>query len=291
MAENVIIGANGMVGRAIFKHLSDAVGTFRNNRVGEIPDRKYEYLDITNPSAVYFLLEQNKPKRVFIAAANAHVDYCEDKNTDRTNIDGVKSIINNCYRIGAQVIFFSSSYVFDGKSETPYKTDDETFPVNAYGRQKEKIEKFIIGYKDLKWLIVRTVGVFGEDGLGKNFVDQVRSEMKKTGSRVIVPSDQTMNPVWSMDLARTVIKLSSRFTNEIFHVAGDERMTKYEFAIKIAYKLGHPKPHDFVVGVKSDKLNQLALRPRNGCLDCGKLKTVAIKIPSFKKGLKSYLGK
>lgn len=287
---NVVIGANGMVGRALMEHMSDAVGTYRNNRDNLVPDRRYEYLDIRSASHVYFLLEQHKPKKVFIASADANVNRCEEKNTDSTNIDGVKLIINNCYRLGIQVVFFSSSYVFDGKSQVPYKPHDETSPINAYGRQKEVIEKFLTGMADeMSWLIIRTVGVFGKEGAVKNFVAQVKSAVEND-RKIIVPTDQTMNPINAMDLARITMKISERYNNDIFHVAGNECMTKYEFAIKVAYKLGYKKPHDLIVGVKSDEMNQLALRPENGCLDCKHLSMYAIKAPSFQKGLNKYLG-
>lgn len=288
MIENAIIGANGMVGRALMAHLSDSIGTYRNKRDNLIEGRKYDYLDITSPSAVYFFLETHKPKNIYIAAANAHVDMCENLNTDKVNIDAIKSLINGAYRIKAKVIFFSSSYVFDGTSDTPYRIGDKTMPINVYGRQKEKIERFLADYPELKWLVIRTVGVFGEEAYPKNFVAQVAKAVRNK-SKIVVPTDQTMNPIYSMDLARITIKLSTRYENEIFHVAGDTNMTKYEFAVNVAYKLKHKKPHELVIGSKSENMAQLAVRPKNGCLDCGELQARAMKIPSFKKGLQRYL--
>lgn len=183
MTENIVIGANGMVGRALMEHLSDAVGTYHNEQNNKIPDRRYEYLDVTSTGHLYFLFEQHKPKKVFIAAANAHVDGCENTDSDKVNITAVKNIVNHCYRVGCQVVFFSSSYVFDGKSTHPYKTDDKTFPINRYGRQKEQIEQFITGFADsLNWLIIRTVGVFGKDGSNKNFVAQVKRAIDEGSS-------------------------------------------------------------------------------------------------------------
>lgn len=290
MTDNVVIGANGMVGRALMEHLSDAVGTYHTSRDNLIPDRRYEYLDITSTSHLYYFLEQNKPQKVFIAAANAHVDGCESTDSDKVNERAIKNIINNCYRLRSKVIFFSSSYVFEGNETHPYKTTDKTFPINRYGRQKETIEKFLADFKDsLEWLVIRTVGVFGKEGTPKNFVSQVKKAIEEN-RRLLVPVDQTMNPVWAMDLAKTTIHISNRYMCDIFHVAGNRCITKYDFAVKVAYALGHPKPHDFIVGVKSEDMKQIAQRPKNGCLDCGKLRTVAIRVPSFSKGLKSYLG-
>lgn len=285
---NVVIGANGLVGHALMKYLADAVGTFRNCQDNKIEGRKYEYLDITDKKKVDEFFDVYKPKKVFLAAANAWVDGCEKFETDKVNIEGVGNIITNCHHIDAQLIFFSSSYVFDGESQVPYKTTDEPFPVNRYGRQKERVENILKSREGMQWLIIRTVGVFGHEGTSKNFVSQIHRAIKEN-KKVYVPTDQTMNPVWSNDLARTVIKLSNRYTCEVFHVAGNKCLSKYEFAINVAYKLGCKKPHELIVGMKSSDMKQLANRPKNGCLDCGQLTARAFYIPNFEKGLWKFL--
>lgn len=285
---DVVIGANGMVGRALMSYLSDATGTRRDRKENEIEGRHYRYLDITDKKAVSDLFFEEKPKKVFIAAANPNVDLCENTETDKVNIFGISDIIVNCRIHKAQAIFFSSSYVFDGKSQTPYRPKDETGPINRYGRQKEQIEKLMMGMEDLNWLIIRTVGVFGIDNNPRNFVYQVFRAIKD-GRKIYAPTDQTMNPINSMDLAKVAIHLSNRYSGEIFHVAGNKNMTKYDFAISVAYKMGCKKPHDLIVGVRSENMKQIAIRPSNGCLDCGSLGTRAITIPNFEKGLTRYV--
>jgi dTDP-4-dehydrorhamnose reductase len=95
--------------------------------------------------------------------------------------------------------------------------------------------------------------------------------------------------VWSVDLAKLVLKISDRYTREIFHVAGDKCLSKYEFAINIAYKLGCKKPHEIIIGMKSSDMRQLANRPKNGCLDCGQLTARAMSVPNFEKGLWKFV--
>jgi dTDP-4-dehydrorhamnose reductase len=177
--------------------------------------------------------------------------------------------------------------VFDGKSQTPYKPYDPTDPINRYGRQKETIEKILIGGK-LQYLIIRTVGVFGQEGTARNFVSQVVKAVAEN-KRIHVPLDQTMNPIYATDLAKVSIHLSDRYSGEIFHVAGNHCVSKYEFAVRIAYKLGVPKPHDVIIGVKSEDMKQMAIRPANGCLDCNTLQSHAMSVPNLEKGLSRFL--
>jgi dTDP-4-dehydrorhamnose reductase len=290
---DTVIGSNGLVGHSLMRYL-DAIGTFRNCKDNLIEGKNYEYLDITEKENVNKFFEAHKPKRVFLAAANPWVDGCENPDTDIVNILGVRKVIDACSVHGSQLIFFSSSYVFDGDNEVPYRVTEKTFPINRYGRQKEQIEQLLIGSRDLNWLIIRTVGVFGHEGSPKNFVSQIHRAVKK-GMKIYVPSDQTMNPVWSMDLAKLAIKLSDRYTREVFHVAGNKCLSKYEFAINVAYKLGCKKPHELIVGMKSSDMKSnnpsvpVAIRPKNGCLDCGQLQARAMSVPNFEKGLWRFL--
>lgn len=284
---NAIIGANGLVGNALMHYL-DGVGTYRNCKDNFVEGKTYEYLDISDGKKVDEFFETHKPSKVFLAAANSWVDGCENPDTDKVNIIGVSNVISNCHVHQAQLVFFSSSYVFDGESGVPYKTKDETFPINRYGRQKEQIEQILRNREGLQYLIIRTVGVFGHEGSPKNFVSQIHRAVK-SNKKIYVPSDQTMNPIWSMDLAKLAVKLSDRYSGEIFHVAGNKCLTKYEFAVNVAYKLGCKKPHDLVVGMKTSDMRQLANRPKNGCLDCGQLQARAMSIPNFEKGLWKFL--
>ena len=285
---DLVIGSNGMVGSALMRYLKEAVGTFHTGTDHLLKDGKYEYLDIVDKVSVDGLFKKHKPRRVFLAAANPHVDGCENPTTDKVNIHGVSSVIENCDIHNSQIIFFSSSYVFDGRSQTPYKPYDETSPINRYGRQKEDIEKILRGREGLQYLIIRTVGVFGEEGKPKNFVSQIVKAVAEN-KKIHVPIDQTMNPIYAADLAKTAIHLSDRYSGEIFHVAGNHCVSKYEFAIKVAYKLGVPKPHDLIMGVKSEDMKQMAIRPANGCLDCKTLEAHAIAVPNLEKGLGRFL--
>jgi dTDP-4-dehydrorhamnose reductase len=291
----VVFGANGLLGSALMSHLSDAVGTYHNSKDNLIDGRCYDYLDVTDHKKVGEFFSKHKPQRVFIACANPDVNGCEKLETDKVNVTGISRLITFAGELDAQVIFFSSSYVFEGTNQTPYKPRDETFPLNRYGRQKEVIERLMTSRPGLQYLIIRTVGVFGKEGTSKNFVDQVRRAVKEN-RRICVPSDQTMNPIWSMDLAKTSIHLANRYGGDIFHVAGNKCVSKYEWAIDIARLLGCKKPHELIIGVKTENMQTnnpdvpLALRPKNGCLDCGDLVARALTIPNLEKGLEKYLG-
>jgi dTDP-4-dehydrorhamnose reductase len=161
---------------------------------------------------------------------------------------------------------------------------DVANPINSYGRQKLTVENMILKSK-LPSLIIRTVGVYGEERQKKNFAKQVISTVFK-GQKVICPNDQKMNPILSVDLAKITIKLAEKHTG-LWHVAGDTCVTKFEFAKRIA---GYFGLGSLVEGVSTEQMKQIAKRPLNGCLDCSELNRAGINIPSFDTGLTNFLG-
>lgn len=250
----------------------------------ETYEKNYSYMDITKYETLFKVFSSYRPDVVYLSAAIAHVDKCEDFGTNVVNIKGVLTVLRLCESFNAKLVWFSSSYVFDGEKKSPYTVLDDTNPINNYGRQKVTVENLILG-SEAKFLIIRTVGVYGEERTKKNFAKQVISTVF-SGKKVYAPNDQTMNPILSSDLAKITVQLSEKQTG-IWHVAGDTCLTKYQFAKRIAGYFGF---ENLVEARTSEEMQQIAKRPKNGCLDCSELERVGIKIPNFDAGLVSFLG-
>jgi dTDP-4-dehydrorhamnose reductase len=278
--KSLIIGARGLVGSALAKQLPDAI-------LGipvEAKNPSERYTDITKYETLFKVFSQERPDVVYLPASIAHVDKCEESaGTDVTNVKGAITVLRLCESFKAKLIYFSSSYVFDGTKKEPYTTQDETHPINIYGVQKETVENIILK-SDAKYIIVRTVGVYGTERMKKNFAKQVISAIF-AGKKVFVPTDQTMNPILSVELAKLSIRLADKYQG-LFHVAGDTCLSKYEFAKKIAEKFAL---ESLIVSRTTEEMNQKAKRPLNGCLDCKGLKELGLYVPSFDQGLTKFL--
>lgn len=268
---NVIFGSDGMIGRALARQMPDAL---RYNR---------SQVDICDYSQMFSLFSEHRPQVLFLAAANSNVDACEDVNTGKVNVAGTLLVLRLCEMFDTKLVWFSSSYVFNGLSRVPYEEQTPTDPVQNYGRQKEKVEQEIL-HGHTPNLIVRTVGVFGNEIGNKNFVKSVAASVT-TRRKVFAPTDQYMNPIFSNDLANIVVGLSRHHTG-IFHVAGDQCVSKYEYAVQVAKWFS--KEH-MVEGVTSDKVKRKVPRPRMACLDCGEIGLLGYSIPSFTVGLSQFL--
>lgn len=275
MSNSLIIGARGLIGSALAKQIPDAV-------LGipvEPKTKNQAYIDLTKYETGLRIFDKYRPKTVYLAGSIAHVDRCEDSlGTNVVNVKGAIEILRLCESFESKLVYFSSSYVFDGEKETPYTTLDIPNPINQYGKQKLTVENAILASK-IPALIIRTVGVYGTERLKKNFAKAVISSIFK-GQKVITPKDQKMNPILSIDLAKIVVRLAEK-QNGLWHVAGDTCLTKYEFAKEIAKYF---RLENLIEGVSSDDMKQSAKRPKNGCLEC-----TEIQAPNFDSGLVSFL--
>ena len=279
---SLIIGARGLVGSALKRRIPNAI----EGIPVEAKKPSERYLDITKYETLFKVFSKERPDVVYLPAAIAHVDRCEESaGTDVVNVRGALTVLRLCESFGAKLVYFSSSYVFDGKKETPYSTIDETNPINKYGVQKDTVEKAIYSSDLQHYLVIRTVGVYGVERLKKNFAKQVISAIF-AGKTVYAPTDQTMNPILSDDLARVTIQLSERSRGGLYHVAGDTCMSKYDFAFRIAKQFAL---ESMVKPKTTEEMKQIAPRPRNACLDCVGLGGNGISVPSFEDGLVRFL--
>ena len=255
--KTLIIGARGLVGSALKRKLKDA---YEGIPVEPQKDKQF-YVDITKYETLFKAFSSIRPDIVYLPAAIAHVDKCEQsQGTEVVNVRGATTVLRLCESFESKLVYFSSSYVFNGTNPLPYSENDIPDPINNYGKQKQRVESLILGSR-VKNLIIRTVGVFGTERLKKNFAKQVISAIFD-GRKVFAPNDQFMNPILSDDLARITIQLASK-QGGIWNVAGDTVMSKFQFAHHIASNFGLEK---LVMSASSSEMKQIAPRPSNASL-------------------------
>src|SRR5580658_8048842 len=144
--------------------------------------RKYEVacferakVDITDRAQVEHALAQYDPAIVLNAAAYNQVDVAEKEPLTALEVNGlaVRNLAIACRQVDAQLVHFSTDYVFDGAAGRAYREEDETHPLGAYAVSKLAGELYARAYLD-RVLIIRTSGVYGPGGLDTargNFVE------------------------------------------------------------------------------------------------------------------------
>jgi dTDP-4-dehydrorhamnose reductase len=218
-------------------------------------------------------MEEARPTVVYFPAAEPNVDWCEQHPDEarRANVQPAVGTLERVRAAGAQFVFFSTDYVFDGR-DGPYDEEAEVAPLSVYGRQKREVEERVIQAGST---VVRTTTVFGEElPPGKNFVVRLVTRLR-AGETATIPADQFATPTWSDELARGVVAIGD--APGIWHVAGPDFMARTEFARLIAEAFGCDAA--LIEPVSTGTLHQAAQRPMRGGLKTDKLwrsKSVAL---------------
>ena len=116
-------------------------------------------------------------------------------------------------------------------------------------------------------LIIRTSVIFGASH--NNFYRWVLESLSN-GKEISVVTDQVSNPTWTWSLSEAIYKSIISNLEGVYHYAGEEIISRYDFAKKIA-KRNNLDPNKIKPILTSD-LNQLAGRPRFSSLDTEKIK-------------------
>lgn len=194
--------------------------------------------DLTNPQHVDEMFGIHKPKVVIHAAAFTDVDRCESEPdlAMRVNAEAAGLVARACRESEAHMIYYSTDYVFDGASRSPYLESDTPNPQTAYGRSKLEGEHRVAAEMD-NHCILRLAWVFGAHG--RNFVktmvrlgrDQIaKRERGEAVSPIRVVNDQVGNPTWTMDIVRQTEALVARPLTGLYHCTSEGECSWYDFA-------------------------------------------------------------
>jgi len=229
----LVIGASGLVGSHVLAEAlsrgHEALGTYRN-----FPIQNLVQLDLANESQTRVLLESFKPEWVVHAAGWTWVDGCEKDpgRAMRENYEQPVMVARLCKEIGIRMVYFSTTYVFDG-IRGPYTESDNPSPINVYGASKWDAEKEITAILTSCALVPRVICVWGIEYQRKNFVYQVVQALR-SGRNLRLPSDQYGNPTWAGDIALWINVLMERKESGIWNLAGDEEnLSRAEWYVHI----------------------------------------------------------
>ncbi len=293
MKKVLIVGSNGLLGQKISKLFSlSKIYQFLTASIESesyVDDVDYVQLDITNRKNVIGVVEDFEPDVIINTAAVTNVDFCETNKEIawRVNVKGVENLAYAAKIVGAKVIHFSSDYVFDGKKGSYTETDIPN-PASYYGRTKLASEN-VLKISSLDYTIIRTMILYG---VGKNVKDNfaiwVYKNLKENKSIKVV-DDQFGNPTLVDDLAYAVLRIVEYDRNGLYHIAGSEIVSRYDFAIAIANQFGFDKK--LIVPIKTAILKQSAPRPlRSGFITLKAEVELGIKMSNVRDGVKMFAG-
>lgn len=272
MIRALVVGATGLLGHGLWREWSRRAGweVVATARAASLPG--LEAVDVEDRAAFGALVERVKPRVTVLLASNPHVDYCErhPEQTRKLNVDATVAAAASAAAAGSKFVFFSSDYVFDGKAG-PYGEADPPNPINEYGRQKLESERGVARACPDS-LILRISGLFGWELRRKNFVLQVVDALK-AGRKLTAASDIRYNPTYAPNLAAVLAELVEKDCRGIYHAAGAEEFSRYDFAQEVARAFGLDDP--LIEAVKQAELRSPTPRPLHTSLRTDKVRAAS----------------
>lgn len=236
MEKILIIGGSGLLGSSMVEVYSRNYQVFSTYNEHQITSQNAYKLDVTQKSETTRLLEKLKPDFVIDTHGLTSVVYCEEHKEEgvRINVEGTRNIAEAAKASGCKYLFVSTDGIFDGKKETPYIETDTPNPVNYYGVTKMMAEE-VVESLDMDYIIARTSILFGKGGSrqSRSFTNWVIEQLRNKKS-IDVVTDQYNNPTYTKNLAELIGRLYEKDVNGIFHTAGKDTLTRFDFANKIA---------------------------------------------------------
>jgi dTDP-4-dehydrorhamnose reductase len=284
MGRILITGSNGQLGSEIRKLSSS------------FPQLVLSYtdvdeLDISNYQSLETFIKANSIEMLINCGAYTNVDKAESDvvTAYKVNAEAPKFMAELSKKYQFPIIHVSTDYVFDGKSESPYRETDPVGPVTQYGKSKLAGEQYLID--SYKTVIIRTSWLYST--FGHNFVKTI-IRLSNEKSELKVVNDQFGSPTYAEDLAKTILALAhlyytseSSFIAGIYHYSNEGECSWYEFAKEI---LSMNRSDCKIIPVTSAEFPSAAKRPSYSLMDKTKIKTTfGIEIPHWKESLRRML--
>lgn len=257
----------------------------------------HQELDLTDFSNGMSVLNKLNPRMVINAAAYTQVDRAESEAGLALAINAIApgKLAQWCAGRNIPFIHFSTDYVFPGTGKSFWMEEDETNPLNIYGKSKLEGEKRVAA-SGASWLIFRTSWVY--NAFGKNFLTTIL-DLAKTQEDLRVVNDQWGAPTYAPQLAEAVVTAlnnvshASVFPTGIYHLCHQGETTWYEFTLAILKKAAAKKiPFKLktLTPVPSSAFHCLAKRPLNSRLSTAKAESVlGVKLPDWRQGLETCM--
>jgi dTDP-4-dehydrorhamnose reductase len=299
----LLLGADGQVGWELHRALAPLGELSVTTRKGVLPgNAPCMQVDLALPNSVLGAIDSAAPDWIVNAAAWTAVDRAEDEPDAalRANGDALALIGAAAVRHGARVLHFSTDYVFAGDAARPYREDDATGPLSAYGRSKLAGEKALRA-SGAAHVIVRTAWVYA--ARGHNFLRTIlRLSAERT--RLTVVADQHGCPTPARLIADASAQMIARHAQTgadqraalegVFHLVSRGQTSWHGFATAIverALRAGLIDRAPEVAAVTSGAFPTRAPRPAWSVLDTSRLReTYGIHLPHWQQGLDAVIG-
>lgn len=278
-----VTGAGGLIGGECIR-----VGNFlKRPTMTRVTSLQRADLELTDFEAVERRFLRERPSAVIHCAAMSKSPACQrDPVAARlNNIEVTRNLVS--VAAGVPFVFFSTDLVFDGR-KGGYVEDDAVNPLSFYA--ETKVEAEVIVRRHARHIILRTSLNFGSTLSGAGAFNEEMRAAWKAGRTLDLFVDEYRSPIAAVETARLVWELLLGGHRGVFHLAGGERMSRFEIGLRIGDWARRREP-GLATPIKPGSLADYSGAPRSPdtSLDCSKIEqTLKTKMPGFSEWLQKH---
>jgi dTDP-4-dehydrorhamnose reductase len=270
-----ITGAGGLIG----SHLANPPGPGGNWKITAL---KRADLDLADSNATAHRFRAESPALVIHCAANSSSVECEKAPAlARIQNDEVTArLAELCAK--TQFIFLSTDLVFDGRKGN-YTELDPVNPLGIYAETKVAAEQMVLA--NPRHAVIRTSLNGGKSPGGNRGFDEQARNAWQAGQTLRLFTDEFRSPIDASVTARAIWELALAGATGLYHVAGAERMSRFELGQLLAARSPGFNPR---IEAASLKEYRGAPRPPDCSLSSAKAQALlSFPLPRYREWLTS----
>lgn len=287
MNKILITGHSGMLGRNIVNTLKghpdrfSLFGVSKSNRLGS-PGIQEFHGDLADERTISQVLSSVRPDVIIHTAALTNLTYCE-QHKQETHAVHVALSQKLAQWTDARFIYISTDSVFSGEPGMCFSETDATYPLNYYAHSKLEGER-TAQLANPDTLIVRT-NIFGfKVPYGSSLAEWALKALR-SGQPITGYTDVYFNPLYVGQVANLLLRLLDTKLKGILHIGSSESMSKFTFLRDLARSFEFSE--QLICEALAPK-DDVLRRPKNTCLNIGKLRNVLNENPSVSFGLEMF---
>ena len=232
----LVTGASGGLGAYLIERLvseGHAAIAWSGSNVGQRSGVPLRPVDLGDAGVVFPALDEAEPDAIVHLAAVSSASAClaDPERATRVNIDATARLADWCERRGRRLVFTSTDLVFSGQTAWNCE-DDPAEPIQLYGRMKRDAEASVTAIP--RGLVARMSLMFGLSRSGRpGFFDAAVADLRNGRPRSFF-ADEYRTPLDYATAATILIQLAHTNAVGTLHVAGSERMSRYDLMRRVA---------------------------------------------------------
>ena len=236
----VLTGASGQLGDYLLERLLKEgfeVSAWSGSDLGTRSGVALRPVELTDVGLVERVLKEVDPAVIIHAGAIASVEVVrrDPSRGAEVNVAATGRLADWCARHGRQLVFTSTDMVFDG-TKPWWKESDAPNPLSEYGRTKVRAEAIVREVPGA--LTIRLSLMYGPSrSVRPTFFDKTIAALRR-GEPQTFFRDEFRTPIALWTAAEAIVSLVREQTFGVIHLGGSERLSRFEFAGKVANALG-----------------------------------------------------